>query len=808
MADRNRGGTYFLIAVFIALLISLPAAISNASPIVLDGKTASFKLGRQIGILEDPGGALTITDVSSPAFQSHFIPSRMDEPYFGFTRSAIWFKAVVDNPGTVPLDMILGTDFTHLDHVTFYLRRPGAGFVEQRAGLVEAPEKGEITGQGFIFPFFAEPGETVLYWRVKTDTTFMTPFTLWNENAYHGRQRNEWLLYGLNFGVLFAVLCYNLFMFISLKEKSSIVYVIYLSSWIFENLVFNGFAHAYFWPNWLWWSKHSILFAVMYVESSGIVFARVFLNSQVTAPRIDRLMVGYLWACGFMTFLSLTWPNYTQLHMIIVCTALVYPPLLLAAGGMALKNGLRAARFFLLAWVSSIVGIVLYGLIHLGVVPFSEITSHAMDVGVCAEAILMSVAISEAIKDKTKAIRREKEEAQARALENEVRVHQILLETKEQLEVKVEERTAALRLEKELAEESTKIKNKFISLVSHDLRGPLANAMTLMTMLEEKESYKLDTAAEADLLSRSRKNLGGLVGMIDQLLDLSRLQAGKISVVKRPITVRDIAASSFGYYSPAAEKKGIRFFNEVPPGMKVFADTALIPEVLNNLVSNAVKFCREGDTVTVGASDLHTITVKDSGVGIPASLLPDILKSEVKTTTIGTGGEKGTGLGLPYCKEILEAHGGDLMVESVEGLGAVFSMRFPPFRPVVLVADDQEVQRAIMRKHILEIKDVEVIEASNGIEALEILKTTSVILLITDLGMPEMDGFALLGEIRGNPLLQTLPVIVNSAISSSTGVSGELIDIRRRVFELGANDFIAKPIIPEDFIPRITRHLG
>ncbi|MBI5638398.1 MAG: hypothetical protein HZA03_10555 [Nitrospinae bacterium] len=436
----------------------------EASPVVLDGKASSYKLARQVDIFEDPGGALTIADVSSPAFQSRFQPGGMDDLYFGFTASAIWFKVTVDNPAAAPFDMIFGTDFTHLDHVSLYVSRPDGGFVERKAGLMEVPEKSGIVSQGLVFPFRAGPGETALYARVKTDTTFMAPFTLWEENDFHERQKTEWLLYGLNFGVLFAVLCYNLFMFVSLKEKSSIVYVVYLSSWIFENLVFNGFAHTYFWPDWLWWSKHSILFAVMYVESSGIIFTRVFLNSRVTAPRVDRLMVGYLWACGVLTFLSLVWPNYTQLHVIIVCTALVYPPLLAAAGIMALKGGLRAARFFLLAWASSIVGIVVYGLVHLGVLPFSALTSHAMDAGVCAEAILMSIAISEAIKDKTSAIRREKEEAQARALENEMRVHRILVEAKEQLEVKVEERTAALRMEKERAEDATKIKNKFTNL--------------------------------------------------------------------------------------------------------------------------------------------------------------------------------------------------------------------------------------------------------------------------------------------------------------------------------------------------------
>lgn len=790
----------------LSLWVFSPSAV--AAPVVLDANTPSHKLGRQFDILEDPGKKLIIADVSSPAFQSRFRPSGRENLYFGFTSTAIWFRLSVHNPTATSTDMVMGTEFTQLEHISFYVPRPEGGFAEQKAGLMEVPDKSGIAGQSCVFPFRAVPGETVLYLRVETDGTFLTPFVLMNEDHFHKRQSFQWLLYGLNFGVLFAILCYNLFLFISLRERSSIVYVIYLLSWIFENLLFNGFAHAYFWPDWPWWSKHSVLLIVMYVESSGTVFARVFLESRTTAPRVDRLLKGYLWICGAVAVLSVTWPDYTRIYMILVFSSLVYPPLLLAAGIAAFKSGLRAARFYLLAWVSSIVGIVVYGFVHLGILPYSALTIHAMDIGVCVEAILMSVAISEAIKDRTRAIRREKEAAQARALENEMRVHQVLLEAKQELETKVEERTAALRMEKDRAEDATKIKNKFISLVSHDLRSPLATVMGVLGLLEAREKYRLDAARQAEMVSRARKSLGGLLAMIDQLLDLSRLQTGKISVIKRPVAVREAAASSFGHYSTTAEKKGVRLVNEAPPGMKVFADSALIAEVLNNLVSNAIKFCRPGDAITIAAADPHTITVKDSGVGIPASLLPDIFKPEVKTTTTGTHGEVGTGLGLPYCKELMEAHGGDLSVASVEGEGTLFSMRFPPVRPVVLIADDQEVQRAIIKKHVLAIKDVEIMEAANGQEVLDILKTTAVMLLITDLGMPGMDGFALLKEIRGNPLLQSLPIIVNSAISSSTGVSGELIDIRRKVFDLGANDFISKPVVPEDFIPRVVRYLG
>lgn len=366
---------------------------------------------------------------------------------------------------------------------------------------------------------------------------------------------------------------------------------------------------------------------------------------------------------------------------------------------------------------------------------------------------------------------------------------------------------AELALEKKTAEEATATKDKFISLVSHDLRSPMSAAMGLLGLVERDGSQKLADAKRAELVSMARKNLGGLVEMIDQLLDLSRLQSGKMSIVKRPLVVRNAVNSSFDHYAPAAKKKGVKLVNETPAGMKLLADHTLVGEVLNNLVSNAIKFCRLGDSIVITSADSLTLTVKDTGAGIPATILPDLFKPEVKTTTIGTDGEKGTGLGLPFCKEIMAAHGGDLTVESAIGEGTVFTLKFLAYRQIVLIADDQEIQRAIIKKHLLEIGDVEIIEASNGLEALAVLKNTSVALLITDLGMPKMDGFALLKEIRGNPLMPMFPIIVNSAASTSSGITGELIDNRRRALELGANDFIAKPLVPEDFIPRVARYL-
>jgi PAS domain S-box-containing protein len=361
---------------------------------------------------------------------------------------------------------------------------------------------------------------------------------------------------------------------------------------------------------------------------------------------------------------------------------------------------------------------------------------------------------------------------------------------------------------KEKAENATKLKDKFVSLVSHDLRAPMATAMGLLGLAERGGAQKPDEKKRAELISKAHKSLAGLVDMIDQLLDLSRLQTGSMTVAKKSIIARHLASASLEHYAPIAEKKGVKLVNKIPTDMKLFADHILIGEVLKNLISNAIKFCRAGDTITVGAPDILTISVQDTGLGIPENVLPNLFRPEVKTTTIGTDGEKGTGLGLPYCKEIMTAHHGDLTVSSIVGKGTTFSMKFVAEKPLVLVVDDQDVQRTIIKKHLLELSDVEVIEAGNGVEALALLKSASVSLLITDLGMPEMDGFALLKEVRGNPSFETLPIIVNSSASSDQWDSGEAIDNWRKALELGANDFFSKPIVPEDFSLRVGRYLA
>ncbi len=369
-----------------------------------------------------------------------------------------------------------------------------------------------------------------------------------------------------------------------------------------------------------------------------------------------------------------------------------------------------------------------------------------------------------------------------------------------------------LRTAKENAEEATKLKDQFISLVSHDLRSPLANMIGMLNFLNSSENVKNDPAKRDEMVGGAIRSCTGLISLIDSLLDLSRLQTGNLRPVKKVVEAHSLVYITIFNLNYLAVEKGIKIVNDVPEGLHLFIDKALFSEVIKNIVSNAVKFCGAGNTVTISSAMSGgdtVLTIKDDGPGVREEFMPDIFKQEIKTSSLGSAGEAGTGLGLPYCHEIIEKHGGKLSVESAKGCGATFSIRLPEARIIILLVDDQPHYRKTMKEAILGFIEAEVLEAENGIEAMRILNDATPNLIITDIQMPEMDGFELLRRVKMNLGLADIPVVVSSSSSSykRSGNYSSVANIRSRAFELGASDFVSKPLDSDDFIPRISRYL-
>lgn len=353
---------------------------------------------------------------------------------------------------------------------------------------------------------------------------------------------------------------------------------------------------------------------------------------------------------------------------------------------------------------------------------------------------------------------------------------------------------------KDRAEEATKEKEMYISLIAHDLKAPFTSTIGFLRLLSMDEGIPI-RGKYGELLDATIHGSERAVNMIDEVLHITRFHMLGATARKRFFDGFKAAFTVTANYHHVADGKGVELVNEVAEGTRLYADPVLVEEVLNNLVINAIKFTRKGDRITVftPSGDLGSIGVKDTGVGVDEKMIPNIFRHDVKTTAIGTAGETGTGLGLPLCQDIMKAHGGALTVESVKGKGSVFTARLPYRKPLALVADDDLAVRYMIGIHLRDI-GVSVVEADDGESALEALKSGGPDIALLDIYMPGIDGFELLKSVKKDPKTRDIHVIIIT--------SDNRLETREKVIRMGADDFIAKPVTEEEVIPRVRRFLG
>ena len=223
-------------------------------------------------------------------------------------------------------------------------------------------------------------------------------------------------------------------------------------------------------------------------------------------------------------------------------------------------------------------------------------------------------------------------------------------------------------------------KDKFFSIIAHDLRGPLSGFLGLsQIMAEELHDLSMDEIQQiAECLKTSATKLSGL---LENLLEWAKMQQGVISfepkIMKLLPVIRECGAILLEY----AKNKGIEIVYIIPDNIEVFADTNMLQSIILNLISNAVKYTNEGGNVSVSANPTSDngieIAVKDTGIGMSDTIVNHLFRLDGQSNRTGTEGEPSSGLGLLLCKEFIEKHGGRLDVKSKEGMGSIFSFTFP-----------------------------------------------------------------------------------------------------------------------------------
>jgi len=365
-----------------------------------------------------------------------------------------------------------------------------------------------------------------------------------------------------------------------------------------------------------------------------------------------------------------------------------------------------------------------------------------------------------------------------------------------QAQEKIKTYVAELQKSEESLRKLNAQKDKFLSIVSHDLRSPFNSILGFCDLLLD-ESVSFDEKEQRQYLQIIANSARQQLELVNNLLDWSRLETGRLRYNPKKHNLAALVRRSFDNLSGNARRKGITLKYTGPEIINIRADDVLVIQLLTNLIGNALKFSESGGEVEVSArpldNDMVETSVRDTGVGIAEEDLEKLFRIDAKFTSEGTEGEKGSGLGLALCKEITEIHGGSIRAESKKGEGSTFTFTLPGavLRSVLLVEDVRSEQLLYRRLLSQLVPYASVHIAQNGAEAIEIMKQHTPDLVITDYDMPLMNGEELIRTLKSDEKTKRIPVVVVTGVDSMANSS--------RLVEAGADMVVRKPVTQATF---------
>ena len=763
------------------LVLGLLFGIGSAGAIELDVQSTRVDLAGAVEYLEDPTRQLQWQDLKQPAVAARFLPwqAAQGAPSFGYTASAYWLRLCLSRTPAAPADWLLELSYPLLSDLEFHA--PGQSVI--RTGALLPLDSRPVPDRYFVFPITLDDKPSCFHLRAVSQEALVLPLLAWQPVAYQNSQHKELLLHGLYHGGLLALLLYNLLLFLSLHDRRFLLYSLYAATFSLGIFSGNGFGRVFLWPD---SPRFDITAQALFLSLAAVFsvgFACDFLQTRDQFPRLHA----WLRTCA-LGFAAVVLVLLAQLALdfdirwllqLNLFNAMLMGLLVSVASWLIWRRRARSAGIFLLAWAMLWLGALIATLQLLGWIPANFWTSYSLQMGAGLEMLLLSLALADTI-------RLERERAfdfQTQAMESRRQAHELDLQ---------------LATTRQLARD----KSEFLARVSHELRTPL-NAIIGYARMLRRGSDRITLQEGSADIERSGMRL---LGMIEELLDQSRLSTGGMRLAPGPLLLRpwfdEIGRAGRLMADSAGNQFELLLPDELPQTIE--ADGQRLRQVLDNLLGNANRHTHGGRIVlscAVCPTELDDcirldFSVSDSGEGIAPSDLERIFEPFF----MGQGGQhmsgiraKRMGLGLSISRDLVCLMGGDLCVRSQPGLGSIFYFSIAcallpeceapdgPLIPVVverlpaglsrrrgelrlLIAEDDLAARLSL-VDLLEAQGFTVQAASSGHALIALLAddTQRWDAILTDQLMPDGDGWTVLRHMRDH--WPAVPVVLLSAMA-------------------------------------------
>ncbi len=388
--------------------------------------------------------------------------------------------------------------------------------------------------------------------------------------------------------------------------------------------------------------------------------------------------------------------------------------------------------------------------------------------------------------------------------------------------VSLNEQQIKLREQTESLIELNKEKNRFLGMAAHDLRNPITTFQHYSKFLIE-DLYGNINEESFNFLEVIHATSKLMMNLVDELLDVTKIESGTFEIERERSELNTLVKNGLLMSENYAKRKNIKLEYDLAdtlPDLNI--DPRKIAQVIDNLINNAVKYSPESTVVkvtTYGENGYEYITVTDEGPGITEEEMPSLFEAYKVTKNRPTGGEKSTGLGLSIVAKIIEAHGGDIEVESKPNEGSTFIVKLPLVEiheemwttpiddDVILLSDkisvlfvEDDIFIRTIYQQLYKNLDINLIFSNDGSEALSALESNGDIdMVFTDINMPTMDGFELTRNIRENPQMCDLVVVAVSSYSDN--------DFKKKCLDVGINEILMKPMSLADLEKAVNRYV-